>query len=120
MIPWRSHGHFGLHVVATSERQRERQQSDVRRCGLVGSLHESFHFQSFSVIFSHECLKSLLAFRKPAVAAASRRPARADGPKVGLDGPASLGAGRAPWRAGQARARLALRQRRKGNVCRGG
>ena len=49
----------------------------------------------------HECLKSSLAFRKPAVAAASRRPARADGPKVkvGLDGPASLGAGRAPWSA---------------------
>jgi hypothetical protein len=42
----------------------------------------------------HECLKSSLAFRKPAVAAASRRSARADGPKVGLDGPASLGAGR--------------------------
>ena len=39
---------------------------------------------------------SSLAFRKPAVAVASRRPARADGPKVGLDGPASLGAGRAP------------------------
>ena len=32
---------------------------------------------------------------------ASRRPARADGPKVGLDGPASLAAGRAPWRAVQ-------------------
>ena len=43
---------------------------------------------------------------------------RADGPKVGLDGPASLGAGLAPWRAGQAR--LPLRRRRKGNVCRGG
>ena len=28
----------------------------------------------------HECLKSSLAFRKPAVAAASCRPARADGP----------------------------------------
>ena len=38
-------------------------------------------------------VKSSLAFRKPAVAAASRHPARADGPKVGLDGPASLGAG---------------------------
>ena len=36
------------------------------------------------------------------MAAASRRPAWADGPKVGLDGPASLGAGRAPWCAGQA------------------
>ena len=35
---------------------------------------------------THECAKSSLAFRKPAVAAASRRPARArDGPKVGLD-----------------------------------
>ena len=33
----------------------------------------------------HECLKSSLAFRKLAVAAASRRPARADRPKVGLD-----------------------------------
>ena len=64
----------------------------------------------------HECAKSSLAFRKLAVAAASRRQARADGPKVGVDGPASLGAGRAPWRAGQAR--LPLRQRRKGNVCR--
>ena len=41
-----------------------------------GSLHESI---------THECLKSLLAFRKPAVAVASRRPARADGPKVGLE-----------------------------------
>ena len=42
------------------------------------------------------------------MAVASRRPARADGPKVGLDGPASLGAGRAPWawRAGQARGYL--------------
>ena len=54
-----------------------------------------------------QCAKSSLAFRKPAVAAATahapaaRRPARADGPKVGLDGPASLGAGRAPWRAVQ-------------------
>ena len=34
----------------------------------------------------HDCAKSSLAFHKPAVAAASRRPARADGPKVGLDG----------------------------------
>ena len=40
----------------------------------------------------HECLKSSLAFRKPAVAAASRRPARADGPKVGLDGPVQASA----------------------------
>ena len=29
----------------------------------------------------HACLKSSLAFRKPAVAAASRRPVRADGPQ---------------------------------------
>ena len=36
---------------------------------------------------AHECVKCSLAFRKPAVAAASRRPARADGPKVGdIDG----------------------------------
>ena len=48
---------------------------------LSGSLHE---------YIGHECLKSSLAFRKPAVAAASRRPARADGPEVGLDGPATL------------------------------
>ena len=54
---------------------------------MKGSLHE---------YMEHECAKSSLAFRKPAVAAASRRPARADnGPKVSLDGPASLGAGRA-------------------------
>ena len=46
----------------------------------TGSLCESF---------THECLKSSLAFRNPAVAVASRRPARADAPKVGLDGPAS-------------------------------
>ena len=52
-----------------------------------GSLHE---------YMTHECAKSSLTFRKPAVAAASRRPARADGPKVGLDVPASLGDGRAP------------------------
>ena len=37
-----------------------------------GSLHE---------YMGHDCAKSSLAFRKPAVAAASRRPARADGPK---------------------------------------
>ena len=59
----------------------------------------------------HECLKSSLAFRKPAVAAASRRPVRAGGPKVGGSMAAwpcnvqacrcSLGAGRASWRAGQ-------------------
>ena len=55
----------------------------------AGSLHE---------YIGHECLISSLAFRKPATAVASRRPARADGPKVGLDGPASLGTGRAPWR----------------------
>ena len=73
----------------------------------VGSLHESF---------VHECLKSSLAFRKPATAAASRRPARADGPKVGLDGHASLSAGRAPWRDGQAF--LPLRRRPEGKVCR--
>ena len=59
----------------------------------AGSLCESF---------GHECLKSLLAFRKPATAVASRRPARADGLMVGLDGHASLSAGRAPWRDGQA------------------
>ena len=41
---------------------------------------------------THECAKRSLAFRKPAVAAASRRPARADGPKVGLDGPAKASA----------------------------
>ena len=45
--------------------------------GAAGSLHESI---------THECLKSLLAFRKPAVAVASRRPARTDGPKVKLRG----------------------------------
>ena len=76
----------------------------------------------------HECAKSSLAFRQPAMAAASRRPARADGPKVGIDGPASLGAGgelrgaRWAW-AGEARLEP-LRQRRnpqtKGNVCRSG
>ena len=32
---------------------------------------------------THECLKSSLAFHKPAVAAASRRPARADGLRAG-------------------------------------
>ena len=31
---------------------------------------------------AHECLKSSLTFRQPAVAVASRRLARADGPKV--------------------------------------
>ena len=47
-------------------------------------------------------LKSSLAFRKPATAVASRRPGRADGLMVGLDGHASLSAGRAPWRDWQA------------------
>ena len=88
-----------------------------------GSLHESF---------IHECLKSSLAFRKPAVAAASRRPARADGPKVGLDGPASLGAGgrgaSSVARSGLGAGRWALGRlgylsgsapkRRNGKVCR--
>ena len=73
----------------------------------LGSLHESL---------IHECLKSSLAFRKPATAVASRRPARADGLMVGLDGHASLSAGRAPWRDGQAF--LPLRRRPDGNVCR--
>ena len=65
----------------------------------------------------HECLKSSLAFRfrKPAVAAASRRPARAEmaprSASMALQA-RSLGAGRAPWCAGQAR--LPLRRRRKG------
>ena len=72
-----------------------------------GALHESL---------GHECLKSPLAFRKPATAVASRRPARADGLMVGLDGHASLSAGRAPWRDGQAF--LPLRRRPEGNVCR--
>ena len=70
---------------------------------LGGVLHES------SV---HECLKSSLAFRKPATAVASRRPGRADGLMVGLDGHASLSAGRAPWRDGQAF--LPLRRRPEG------
>ena len=74
---------------------------------LPGSFHESF---------GHECLKSSLAFRKPATAVASRRPGRADGLMVGLDGHASLSAGRAPWRDGQAF--LPLRRRPEGNVCR--
>ena len=72
-----------------------------------GVLHESF---------SHESLKSSLAFRKPAMAVASRRPGRADGLMVGLDGHASLSAGRAPWRDGQAF--LPLRRRPEGKVCR--
>ena len=55
-----------------------------RNAEAYGSLHESY---------VHKCLKSSLAFRKPVVAVASRRPVRADGPKVGLDGTASLGAG---------------------------
>ena len=57
-----------------------------------------------------------LAFRKPATAVTSRRPGRADGLMVGLDGHASLSAGRAPWRDGQAF--LPLRQRPEGKVCR--
>ena len=65
----------------------------------------------------HECLKSSLAFRKPATAVTSRRPAWADGLMVGLDGHASLSAGRAPWRDGQAF--LPLRRRPEGcNLCR--
>ena len=64
----------------------------------------------------HECFKSSLAFRKPATAVASRRPGRADGLMVGLDGHASLSAGRAPWRDGQAF--LPLRRRPEGKVCR--
>ena len=64
----------------------------------------------------HDSLKSSLAFRKPATAVASRRPGRADGLMVGLDGHASLSAGRAPWRDGQAF--LPLRRRPEGKVCR--
>ena len=60
-----------------------------------------------------ECLKSSLAFRKPAVAAANHRPARADGPKVGLDGPASLGAGRAPLARWAGSATSALKAERQ-------
>ena len=72
----------------------------------LGVLHESL---------AHECLKSSLAFRKPATAVASRRPGRADGLMVGLDGHASLSAGRAPWRDGQAF--LPLRRRPEGVFC---
>ena len=57
-----------------------------------------------------------IGFRKPATAVASRRPGRADGLMVGLDGHASLSAGRAPWRDGQAF--LPLRRRPEGKVCR--
>ena len=64
----------------------------------------------------HESLKSSLAFRKPATAVASRRPGRADDLMVGLDGHASLSAGRAPWRDGQAF--LPPRRRPEGKVCR--
>ena len=35
--------------------------------------------------FVHECLKSSLAFRKPAMAVVSRCPARTEGLQVGLD-----------------------------------
>ena len=55
---------------------------------------------------AHECLKSSLAFRKPAVPGRCQlvppghKQGLTDGPKVGLDGPASLGAGRSPWCAG--------------------
>ena len=55
-------------------------------------------------IIGHECLKSSLAFRKPAMAAASRRPARADDPKVGLDGPACCKPRR--WAVGELRGAL--------------
>ena len=60
--------------------------------GLFGVLHEPF---------AHDSLKSSLAFRKPATAVASRRPARADGPKVGLDGHEGLSVQRCAWRAVQ-------------------
>ena len=73
----------------------------------IGLLHESY---------VHERLKSSLAFRKPATAVASRRPGRADGLMVGLDGHASLSAGRAPWRDGQGF--LPLRRSPEGKVCR--
>ena len=44
--------------------------SNCKRHGLFGLLHESY---------VHECLKSSLAFRKPAVAVVSRCPARTEG-----------------------------------------
>ena len=62
---------------------------------------------------AHECAKSSLAFCKPAVAAASRRPARADGPKVGLDGLACKPRRRASSVAAGALGRL-------GYLCAGG
>ena len=43
---------------------------NVSHHGPVGVLHESY---------AHECLKSSLAFRKPAVAVVSRCPARTEG-----------------------------------------
>ena len=63
-----------------------------------------------------DCAKSSLAFRKPAVAVASRHPARgrADGPKVGLDGPARSSKPRR--RASSARGALG----RLGYLCVGG
>ena len=103
--PWRACGRrasfLNIHVCTT------RATSLIPPTAYPGLLHESL---------GHECLKSSLAFRKPATAVASRRPAWADGLMVGLDGHASLSAGRAPWRDGQAF--LPLRRRPEGNVCR--
>ena len=73
----------------------------------------------YGTLMSDECAKRLPDFRKPAVAAASRRPTRADGPKVAAS--MALQAS-APGELRGALGRLGYfcAGGGKGNVCRGG
>ena len=65
------HGPLRSISRATNENTRDNLQNAPRaRRPAAGLLHESL---------GHECLKRLLAFRKPAVAVVSRCPARTEG-----------------------------------------
>ena len=84
-----------LSPVSPDQTSQKKSDRTLVSAFIVGWLHE---------YMVHECAKSSLTFRAsrpwawppPAGAAAPPGQGSADGPKVGLDGLASLGAGRAP------------------------
>ena len=74
----------------------------------VHAARHTSHDHEYTLYLAHECLKSSLAFFKPAMAAASRLPARADGPNVGLRPPLQASALRPPSADGELRGALAF------------
>ena len=131
---------FNLPLAYPSRTDRDHES--LRTCS-AGCMRMSIKYGTLSLMI--ECAKSSLAprlpparrgRRQPAVAAASHRPARADGPRsasmaLQASTPGELCGGALPAlghyqsttkssAVGRHQARLPLRRRRKGNVCRGG